>query len=87
MRKLEEIYESLVTEGMVTIDTIGYRTNNAGKEPKGKGNWYFFVDKERNDFNRAFTFNGNYGDAVKAAKKWAQTELGNRGLSILYVGG
>jgi hypothetical protein len=65
---------------------MGYRVNNAGKEPKGKGNWMFFSDKDREQFDKAFQFNGNYGDAVKAAKKWA-TDKFNKNTITLYLGG
>jgi len=81
MKNIQEIYESL---SYVFIDTMGYRVNNAGREPKGRGNWIFFSDKQRNNFNKSFQFNGTYTDAAKAAKKWAEKEFGT---ATLYLGG
>lgn len=44
-----------------------------GKKPRGSGYWAFFFDGERNS-DTAFWFNGPYGAAKEAAKKWAQSK-------------
>jgi len=52
------------------------------KQPRGFGNWAFFMGTDTSDVMKAHFFRGNYGDAVKQAKAKAK-ELG---VSVITVG-
>lgn len=39
-----------------------------GKQPSGRGNWYFDIG------GKQYSFNGKYSEASKQAKKMAQTK-------------
>ena len=59
---------------MIEVRTNEYRGSH-GKEPRGFGNWAFWMGRDTSDINKAHFFNGNYGDALKQAKAKAR-ELG-----------
>ena len=74
-----KLFEDFVNEG-VNIDTGDYKRSH-GKEPRGRGMWAFYFDK--NNKEPFFTPSGmNYTDAVK----WAKEQAKKAGESTIYVG-
>ena len=69
-----------ISPSQVEVDNTYYTALNGST--RGKGTWFFFPDKAREDFTNAITVNGTYS----AAKKEAQQEAARRGFKRLYVG-
>ena len=51
----------------VRVETSKYENSN-GKAPKGFGAWWFEAN------GQMFEFTGSYGEAKKAAVKWAKAQ-------------
>jgi hypothetical protein len=64
---------------MIYVSTKDYEVAH-GKQPRGFGQWAFFMEEER-DVTKAFFLTGNYGDTVKRAKSYART-MGYRFIRI-----
>lgn len=75
---------SRISLNQIEVDTATYRWN-LGREPKGKGQWYFAIGNRReamDDITKAFaTGYMYYTDAVKVAKREAQ----KKGVTTIYV--
>lgn len=81
-----------LSEARALLSEVRFETSDYvfsyGKEPKGSGQWIFFLGKKNvrasdHDYDKyAFSYNGSYGDAKKAAEKEAK----KRGVDVVYVG-
>ena len=64
----------------VTVKTNQF-VNAHGKQPRGTGQWFFFMGAD-DDVMNAFQFTGSFGQAKKAAVDEAR----KRGVATVHVG-
>ena len=76
--ELKEIIREVLAEGVGPAFSDAEYTATKGKEPRGRGNWFFFFDGKDKDIKDAFRFNGDYKKAKKAAYKEAQKRNATR---------
>ena len=79
-RRDREASTSNIKPSQVTVNSDYYQAVNG--RPRGNGTWFFFPDRNRNDFTNAISFSGSYSEA----RKRAQEEAARRGWRNLYVG-